>query len=323
MKQKKKQPKVAIIIVTYNPDIKLLKECLNSIKKITDYKNYKVIISDNGSHNGVPELIKKKFKWVDLLENNANIYWAGGNNMGIKYALKKYNPDYYFLLNDDTKTIQKDWLKKMVETAESNEKIGIVGCKLIYPDGSLQHLGGYMKGPFMTTGKESKKQVVEVDHVMGSALMIKKEVISKIGLIDEIFIPYLLDETDYCLRAKKAGFKVISDRRVKIIHYKGLTINKYKEITRNCVRMKNDSLFSLINLKLYFALLRILFYLPIVMILKKKNEKRPASFKNIIFRGKIFANFLNIIKGYYYILIHLKFIYEKRRERKLNRKIWY
>lgn len=323
MIEQTKQPKVAIIIVNWN-NKRFVKSCLNSIKKMTDYKNYKVIVSDNGSTDSSIEMVKKEFKWVDLLKNNANIYWAGGNNIGIKYALKKYNSDYYFLLNDDTKIIQKDWLNKMVETAESDPKIGIVGCKLIYPDGSLQHLGGYMNGPLMTVEKKEDKKIKEVDHVMGSAIMIKREVIDKIGLIDMIFTPYLLDETDYCLRAKKTGFKVISDRRVKIIHYKGITIKKTgNKSQRLFVRGKTDIAFSIINLSIINALLRIFFYLPLVFLLRKREEKKDISLKNIRVRENCLINLLVLVKAYFYWLIRIGTLLKKRSERKRNMKLWY
>lgn len=314
-------PKVIIIIVTYNPDLKLLKECLESVKKLTNYDNYEVIVSDNNSVNGSNEMIRKDFKWVDLLKNRENLYFAGGNNKGIKYALKKYNPDYFFLLNDDIKIIQKNWLGELVKTAESDPKIGIVGTNPIYPDGISQNVGGYIKGPLITIDDENNG-LKEYDHVT-ALFLVKKKVIDKIGLIDEIFIPYLLEETDYCLRAKKAGFKVLSRGDIKIIHYKGITIDRDAETKRNFVRFKNDSIFSLINLKIHFALLRILVYLPLVMILKKKNEKKGVSIGNAKLRKNISKNILNIAKGYSYVLTHLGLIYKKSVERRKNLKIWY
>jgi len=305
----KKQPKVAIIIVTYNSDLKLLRGCLNSLKKVTDYKNYKVIISDNGSTNGSNKMIKKDYKWVDLIENNANLYFAGGNNVAIKYTLKKYDPDYYFILNDDIKIIQKDWLSKIVKTAESDSKIGLVGTNPIYPDGISQNVGGYIKGPLITLDKKAEG-LREFDHITALFLASRK-VIKKVGLFDEIFIPYLLEETDYCLRTKRAGFKVISRADVKIIHYKGATINRDAEIKRNRIRLKNDIIFSFINLQLHYALIRVFCYLPLVMFLKKKDEKKDVAIKNAKFRKNFFKNFGVLIQGYWFML------------RKRNSKIWY
>ncbi|MDP3992360.1 MAG: glycosyltransferase family 2 protein [Nanoarchaeota archaeon] len=311
---------VAIIIVTLNSG-KFIKNCLNSIREKTGYKNYKVVVSDNGSTDGTIELVKNKYKWVDLIENGKNLYFAGGNNIAMKYALKKYNPDYFFWLNDDIKIIQKDWLNEVVKTAESDDKIGIVGTNPIYPDGVAQNPGGYIKGPFIIIDKKLDR-FKEVDHVTAFCL-IKRKVIDKIGLIDEVFIPYLLEETDYCLRAKRAGFKIISRGDIRIVHYKSQTINREKEVKINSVRFKNDSIFSLINLKPHFALIRLFIYLPSVMLLKKKDEKKTVSISNAKLRDNLSLNTLNMIKGYFYILTHIGFIYKKRIERNRNSKIWY
>ena len=87
--------------------------------------------------------------------------------------------------------------------------------------------------------------------------------------------------------------------------------------------MKNDAIFSIINLKMPYSFLRLFFYLPSVMILKKRNEKENISWKNTILRDNLFLNLLNIMKGYAYILTHLGLIYKKKLERKKNSKIWY
>jgi hypothetical protein len=317
----KKQLGVAIIIVTYNSNLKLVKGCLNSLKKVTAYKNYKVIISDNGSTNGVQNLIKKDYKWVDLVENNANIYFAGGCNSAIKYALKKYDPDYYFLLNDDVVIIDKNWLSELVKTAESDPKIGLVGANPIYPDGISQNVGGYIKGPLITLEKKATG-LMEFDHITAFFLA-KRKVIEKVGLFDEIFTPYLLDETDYCMRTKKAGFKLVSRTDIKIVHYKSVTINRDGELRINRVRLKNDIIFSLINLRIPYALIRVFFYLPLVTIMKKKDDKGDVTIKNARFRDNFFKNLGILFMGYWFMLTHLKLIHKKRQDRNRKTKIWY
>ena len=132
-------PEVCIIILNWNGK-ELLKDCLSSLLKLTGYPNYKVIVVDNGSTDGSLEYVKKNFPQVDVLPLDKNYGFAKGNNKGIKYALKKYKPRYILLLNNDTKIIQRDWLTKLVETAESDKKIGIVVPKLIYTDGRIQHI---------------------------------------------------------------------------------------------------------------------------------------------------------------------------------------
>ncbi len=282
--------KIAIIITTYNQE-KLLEICLNSLRKKTDYKNYKVYVIDDSGKGEIGKEIKKKFKWVEAIINKKNKGFSGANNVGIKNALNEYNPEYFLLLNDDTEVIDRSWLKKMIEVGENDKRIGILGCKIIYPDGSLQNIGGYIKKWKIDLElNEDKKEVFEVDHVMGACFMIKKEVIKKIGLLDEIYSPYLLEDTDYCLRAKKAGFKIVSIPFVKIIHKKGKSIDSLEDKKRLLVRFKNDIIFSKRHLKGWNKFFRIFVYLPLVAIFKKKkdtDELKPGKF---ILRKKFIRN---------------------------------
>jgi len=217
--------KVAIIICSYNQD-KLLIECLNSLKK-TKYKEYKIFLVDDSGERLIANKLyfNKNYSHINFIINKDNLGFSKSNNIGIKKAIDTYNPDYFLLLNDDTEITNGNWLSKMIEVGESDKDIGVLGCKLIYPDGRLQHAGGNMEGWKIGRITEIKKEIFEVDHIMGAFMLIKKEVINKIGLLDEIFSPFLLEDTDYCLRAKKSGFKVMSVTSVEVIHKKGKSID--------------------------------------------------------------------------------------------------
>jgi GT2 family glycosyltransferase len=181
--------KVAIIITTYNQD-KLLNECLNSLINKTSYKNYKIFLIDDASKIEIGEKIKKKFKKISVTINKKNFGYAGANNIGIKKAIKEYDPDYFLLLNDDTKIISKNWLSEMVKVGEINEKIGILGCRIINPDGSLQNVGGHIqKWNVSRISLPKKNKVIDVEHIMGACFLMKKEVVKNIGYLDEIFSP--------------------------------------------------------------------------------------------------------------------------------------
>jgi GT2 family glycosyltransferase len=200
---KMKSPKIAIIISTYNQK-KLLEESLESLRDKTNYKNYKVYVIDDSGKGEIGGHIKRNFKWTNVIINKENVGFSRANNIGIKKARIEYNPDYFLLLNDDTEMVEKNWLKNITEAGENDKKIGILGCKIIYPDKSLQNIGGYIrKWKIELEFKDNKKDIFEVDHVMGAFILIKKEVIEKVGLLDEIYSPYLLEDTDYCLRAKE------------------------------------------------------------------------------------------------------------------------
>ncbi|MGY4884238.1 MAG: glycosyltransferase family 2 protein [Nanobdellota archaeon] len=283
-------PKVAIIMCTYN-QIKLLEESLNSVDKKTDYKNYKLFLVDDSGKWKIGEEIKKKFKWIDVTINKENKGFSGANNVGIKKAMKEYNPDYFLLLNDDIEILEKNWLKKMIDVGEKDKNIGILGCKIIYPDGSLQNIGGYVRGWKIDLELNDKiNKVFEVDHVMGAAILIKKEVIKEIGLLDENYNPYLLEDTDYCLRAKGKGWKIVSVPSVKIIHKKGKSIDSLDDKKRLLVRFKNDIIFSKKNLKAKDKFFRIFVYLPLVAILKKKKDTDELKLSKFKLRKKFLRN---------------------------------
>ncbi len=251
-------PKVVIIIVNWNGK-NLLKNCLISLKKNTEYSNYKVIVVDNGSTDGSVEFLKRKFPWVDVLALDRNYGFAGGNNRGIVYALNKYNPDYILLLNNDILIIQKDWLRKMVEVAESDKKIGIVGCKLIYPDGSIQHIGAYIDkcGDGVQIQINNYDDIITYpDYITGACLLIKRTVIDKVGLLDEGYFPAYYEDADYCYRVKKAGYIIVCLLSTAVVHYEGSTSKQIKKEISLTMK-KNKIRFVLLNLPL-FKILHIL-----------------------------------------------------------------
>ncbi len=285
-----KNPKVAIVTCTYNQE-KLLKLCFKSVKKDTSYKNYRVYFVDDSGKGEIAKRIKEKFSWVNVTANKENKGFAGSNNVGIKKALKDYDPDYVLLLNDDTEMVDKKWLNKMVEAGESDEKIGILGCKIIYPDKTLQNIGGYIRKWEITKELDGdKKEKFEVDHVMGAFLLIKRKVIDKIGLLDENYTPYLLEDTDYCLEAKRNGFKVVSVPGVKIIHKKGKSLRTLESKEKMFVRFKNDIYFSKKNLKGWNKFFRIFIYIPSVAMFKKNKDEDSINVKNFKLRKEFIRN---------------------------------
>ena len=172
---KSKHPLVAIIILNWNGK-HLLRTCLSSLFKLTDYPNYKVIVVDNGSTDGSVEYVKKHFPKADILALDKNYGYAKGNNEGIKYALKKYNPDYVLLLNNDTKIIQKDWLCRAVKSASTNSidllsvkqmigeqralprrAINIFSYSVSYPDIDTEHT--FLGGWFLLFNKKLIKEI--------------------------------------------------------------------------------------------------------------------------------------------------------------------
>ena len=296
--KKLKEPRVAIITSTFNQE-KLLEISLNSVLKKTNYKNYKIFVIDDSGKGEIGKKIKKNFKKVDVTINRENKGFSKSNNIGIKKAIKFFNPDYFLLLNDDIEIVDKDWLKKMVKVGESYNKIGILGCKIVYPNGNLQNIGGYIRN--WDIAKElnaNKKKVFEVDHVMGAFMLIKKEVIKKSGFLDENYSPYLLEDTDYCINVKKDGFKIVSVPSVSIIHKKGKSIDSLKNKDILKVRMKNDIYFSKKNLKGRNKFFRIFIYLPMIAVFKKSKDEDSLNPKNFRLRKDFLRNLFIYLRSF-------------------------
>lgn len=218
-------PKVSIIILNWN-GLEDTVECLESLRKIT-YPNYEVIVVDNGSKgNDAQALQERSSDYTHLIRNDKNYGYTGGNNIAIRYALDNCAPDYVLILNNDT-VVAPDFLSQMIEAAESDASIGVVGSKVYYHSfpNRIQGAGGRVN---MRTGQASHigiKEVDsgqydtqrEVDYVFGCCLLIKRQVIQRIGLFDESYFSYW-DETDYCFRAREAGYKVVYVPEAKIWH---------------------------------------------------------------------------------------------------------
>ena len=230
---------VSVIILNLNGK-EYTKNCLNSIKKNTSYKNYNVILVDNGSTDGSQKLIKSKFKWVNLIENKSNKGFSGGNNIGIKYAIKKYNSDYYYPLNNDT-IVKEGWLTEAVKTAEKDKSIGIVGSKQFTFENKPAISAGWIN-PFGVKyyyGKEER----EVNWVSGAGFLITKFAINKVGLLDEMYNPIYYEESDWEKRVKSNKMKIVFSPKSVFLHKGGEDSKGVKKINFNLIFYKNRARF--------------------------------------------------------------------------------
>ena len=228
---------VSIIILNYNRNQDTI-DCLKSLKNQT-YKNFEILLVDNGSeYNSFLELKRdlKQFKEdleIDLIRIKVNIYFTGGNNR----ALKIVNGEYICLLNNDT-IVSPDFIEKMVDFLEKNSDAGMISPKIkVYKNKNyLWYAGAYInlrkanvsgvRGSWEFDPQNQKyNEVILTDYAAGTALFLKKEVIDKIGLLDEIFFMYF-EETDWNLRAKKKGYKIYYVPTTTIYHNVSPNINK-------------------------------------------------------------------------------------------------
>lgn len=220
------EPAVCIIILNWNC-YEVTRDCLNSLSSIA-YTNFKVIVVDNGSHDASIDKLKNEFSdtFLDCVELEVNHGFTGGNNIGIEYALEKYAPDYYLLLNNDT-VVDKFFLKEMIEPFLNNPDCFAVVPKIYYYDQKeiLWFAGGHVN---RLTGlaKQYGRHKIDTDKynhqkkitfMNGCASLISKEAITELGLLDDRFFIYS-EDTDYSLRILESNHSIIYAPKAFLYH---------------------------------------------------------------------------------------------------------
>jgi len=280
---------VSIIILNWNGK-DFLNKCLTSIITNTDYKDYEIIVVDNGSVDGSIQLVEKNFPNVKLIKNHKNLGFSKGNNIGVRNS----KGDYMLILNNDTEMVDKNWLNNAINLFETDEKIGVIGCKLLYPDGKLQHAGGKINflnphfsshiGIGKNPDKVSYNRFYEVDYITAAAMFLKKELVKKIGLFDDIFSPIYYEDSDFCIRARRAGYKVIYAPNIKIIHHESPSKKQHENNYINYISTRNKILFCLLNMPMKYFPIRAIyeFFSMVKWILKGQGKSYfKAVFWNI------------------------------------------
>ena len=226
-------PKVYIIILNWNGKEDTI-ECLESLKHIT-YSNYEILLVDNGSTDGSVECLRERYPGLEIIETGVNLGFAEGNNVGMRRAMNE-GADYVLLLNNDT-VVDSEFLGELVKVAEGDERIGIVGPKICYYNdpNKIWGIGGKINlftgsignceaGNFDNNFKGNKI----VDYVSGCALLIKSEIIKKIGLLDQDYFLYF-EETDWNIRVNKQGYISVINCDAWILHKSGASVKKVKD----------------------------------------------------------------------------------------------
>lgn len=223
----KTPPSVTIILLDYNSN-KLTKTCIESIITRLNYNNYQLILVDNSESKKFSHQYLKKNN-VTYIKNDKNLGFATGCNIGIKYAIKNFKSDFFWLLNSDT-TIEKNSLINMIDYSYKNN-ISITGSQIINPlNNNVQCLGGgYLnkiigKSYFIT--KES--QLNKLEYICGASMLISKNTIETIGYLDEDFFLYY-EDSEYCDRAKRNNLKIGCSTNSIIYHIESSTTGKIPE----------------------------------------------------------------------------------------------
>jgi len=310
-----KEPSVSIVILNWNGK-KISLKCVSSLKRITNYKNYKIIFVDNGSTDDSVKTIKKNFPKLDVVESKENLGFPKGMNLGIKYAKEKYDSDYYLFLNNDIIFYQKNWLKDLIDSFK-NKKVGIANPVLRFPNKKIQRVGSKINGaknliitsvtsiPEDISEKELEQEKFrEVDMFLGACFLVKKEVIEKIGLLDERYSPYLIEDLEYSFRAKKEGYKIVTVTNSNVIHLfhktfkKQVIINKKRDLQRGYIVIRNAFLFSFDYLGLFKTLFMASPLLFVTSLVEKKDKEGKNILSNIRFRKFLFKRIYYFIKSF-------------------------
>jgi GT2 family glycosyltransferase len=228
-------PRVSIIILNWNGWRDTV-ECVESSLKVT-YPNYEILIVDNGSTDESVAELRARFPKVPMLCLPENRYYAGGNNAGIRHALAA-GADYIMLLNNDT-VVHPDFLNPLVDAMEEDPTLAAVGGTLYYDRNFtvIQTAGAYLDlrtGKVFTMGNGEKEvgqygQKREVDYICGAAILMRSEAFRQIGLLDEKLKLYS-EESDWCLRAMKNGFKILFVPNSRVFHKGSVSSNSIRPL---------------------------------------------------------------------------------------------
>lgn len=246
---------LSIVIVTYNCKGYVL-ECLESIfAQDKGTLQIEVIVVDNASKDGTVKAIAEIFPNVRLIKNDENRWFAPAINQGIRESYGRYT----LLLNPDTRLLTSNGLSKIVQYLDAHPEAGILGVKLLNPDGTVQadceRFPGlawvlcyyFLIHEFFPSnpvrrhwryGDWDRQDTRVVDYVSGACMIIRRQVFNEVGLLDENCIMYW-GETDFCRTAHKAGWQVVHLAEVELLHYwkgsqKDISANSAKILAQFC-----------------------------------------------------------------------------------------
>ncbi|WP_309120857.1 glycosyltransferase family 2 protein [Paenibacillus sp.] len=227
---------LSIIVVNYNTK-QLTLDCIRSVFSSATSLNYEVILVDNASTDGTIEAVRERHPEVLTLANTRNVGFSKANNQGMEIASGRY----ILLLNSDT-IVEEHTLETMVRYMDEHADVGASGCKLVLPNGSLDeackrgfptplasfyYAFGFSKlfpnHPKFNQYKLihlAPDQTYEVDCLVGAFMLVRREVIDRIGGLDEEFFMYG-EDIDWCYRIKEAGWRIMYHPATTVIHYKG------------------------------------------------------------------------------------------------------
>ena len=232
---------VSIVIVNWNTK-NLLLQCLEAVYQTAGAVETEVYVVDNGSADGSGTAVKERFPGVTLIENQINLGFAKANNQ----ALSLSKGDYLLLLNPDTR-VEAEAIERLFSFMKGRSEAGAAGPQLLHSDGTKQN--SIANFPSLATellnkrflrwlfpkkfpGKERVyREPLEVDSVIGACMMVRRDAMEQVGLLDEDYFLFL-EETDWCYRLKKAGWKIYHVPQAEVYHFQGKGVGMEKKRAR-------------------------------------------------------------------------------------------
>lgn len=237
-------PLVTIIIPVYN-QFHYTYNCIKSIINYAKGINYEIIIADDVSNDKTKE-IENIIENIKVIHNQKNLGFLLNCNNAAKFARGKY----IHFLNNDT-YVQKNWLSSLLSLIESDKKIGLVGSKLVYSNGSLQEAGGVFWNDASAWNYGRNKSpmapeynyVKEVDYISGASILILKALWDEIEGFDERFVPAYYEDSDLAFEVRNLGYKVVYQPESVVVHFEGISNGKDLKSGTKAYQLENKSKF--------------------------------------------------------------------------------
>lgn len=340
------EPLVSILILNWD-GLDETEQCLSSLGTIA-YKNVEILVLDNGSKRREDIVLKKKYSNINytFFRSNLNLGYTGGNN----FLIKKSKGDYVILLNNDTR-VTKYWINELVKVVESDLQIAVVQPKLrsLKEPSRFDYAGaagGYIdifgfpftRGRLFETMEKDKgqyDQIVEIFWASGAAIFIRKNVLKRVGYLDERFFNYM-EEIDICWKMRRLGYKIVSQPKSIVYHKvaassgRNLFKKRYLEHRNNLLLLiENYSVFEFLLLFptrlllelvgiLYYlttkkftyakaaslSFIYILVYLPKLLLRKKISLNSFLLKDNRVYKGSIVLQYFILGKKTFYSIFH-------------------
>lgn len=235
-------PDLSIIIVSYQVRT-LLEQCLKSLFESNLPFSFEVFVVDNASADGSADFVRQNYPLVQLVANSENCGFAFANNQALRQAKGRY----LMLLNPDT-MVKSHALETLLEFMDTHPRAGACGPKLLYADGTIQHSAfrfpslvqiyidlfpvNWRLRESALNGRYSKKlyasnQPFQIDHPLGAAFLVRREIVEQVGILDESFFIYA-EEIDWAMRIRKAGWQIWCVPQSEIVHYEAQSTRQFR-----------------------------------------------------------------------------------------------